>query len=91
MSNCSYPSCMMGGMGCDRERLCDEEATNGSASLTKIKDLEEKLAIATKALSDWIEWEKSQILKDGDYQGSRINELIKQGKEALAKINEFKK
>jgi uncharacterized coiled-coil protein SlyX len=25
MSDCSYPSCMMGGMGCDRESICDKE------------------------------------------------------------------
>jgi hypothetical protein len=39
MSSCFYPSCMMGGQGCDRESTCDEEK-NKENIVAKTKEIE---------------------------------------------------
>lgn len=53
----------------------------------EIKQLKKKLAISKEALENWLEWEDKQIQKNGAYVGVEINQLIKNGKEALAAIN----
>lgn len=37
-----------------------------------------------EALKEWLTWEREQIEKEGGYVGTKINMLIKNGREALA-------
>ena len=41
------------------------------------------------ALKEWIDFEHSQIDKEGPYVGMEINRLINQGDKALASLEEF--
>lgn len=41
------------------------------------------------ALKEWIDFEHSQIDKEGPYVGMEINRLINQGDEALQSLREF--
>lgn len=44
--SCAYPSCMMGGMGCDYSDQCDAEAEENSKRLQERNrlDIEEQMA-----------------------------------------------
>jgi hypothetical protein len=46
----------------------------------------DKLEVAVVALRNWLTWEDEQVKKDGAYVRSEINELIKNGKQALETI-----
>jgi predicted nucleic acid-binding Zn-ribbon protein len=49
-------------------------------------ELRSKLEVAVEALRNWITWEDEQVRKDGAYVRPEINELIKNGKQALETI-----
>jgi hypothetical protein len=49
-------------------------------------ELRSKLKAAVEALRNWITWEDEQVRKDGAYVRPEINELIKNGKQALKAI-----
>jgi hypothetical protein len=53
---------------------------------TKIQSLRSKLEVAVDALKNWLAWEDEQVRKDGAYVRPEINELIKNGKQALETI-----
>lgn len=55
----------------------------------RISALASALELTTVALSNWLNWEKEQIEKEGPYVGKRINELINAGNETIERVAEI--